>query len=157
MRESFSLLGNSGQHSVTWEYDGAAPLVCRIVCLAPDWSCDPPTDHLAFSVQARLAGDLLERLVDHIDEWLALPIHEQRKHRLHGRFSLTNEITLLEVDFGERSDIVQDLKPTVTVRCRQGELDDEVCFLTDPSCLTHFVAGVRAWLALERRPTGRSC
>ena len=38
--------------------------------------------------------------------------------------------------------------------------DDSVCeiyFLTDPSCLAHFVGGLRAWLALERRPTGGCC
>jgi hypothetical protein len=145
---SWTLVSNSGREKVTWfarrrERGDDAVLTCDILLEGQFFGDalgsgrpDPPPD---FGLEIRglaIRLSTLQRLHEHLQRWLELPLAEMRTSRLEldcdmgGLFDQHVHLIL-----GDRADILASGHPVATVKYLVGRMSGELSFLTDPSGL----------------------
>jgi len=158
MATAWMLSSSTDRESVSWAVrsteDGkdGRTLVCDVTFAGHyydgvlDSGVVEPDFRLVLRGLALRAHDL-ERLVDRLEAWLALPPSEQARAPVALACSmggLFDQSLLFEL--GTRDDMLAGQRPVATFRYIVGRMTGAMSFPTDPDCLRGFVEGVKSAL-----------
>lgn len=113
---------------------------CLVSVQSSSWDDGEPKPVRADLGNRHLSLIELSLLNESISKWLELPLNRLAAKPLESKHSLdfTGENNLC-IEFGDRTDTINDGKPVVTIGWNLGSFEGEIHFVTDPSCLQNFV------------------
>lgn len=145
----FTLMSNGGTESLrcssvgTMQGVAGSCLVCDVELVGVHYELWDQKRTLLCLTEVPIPVADLRQACSRLEAWATLPAAEQRLTPLIGAHALGKP---LELDFGPRPGLRGDGRQTVTLRFRIGRFCGEFAYITDPSCIQDFCAGIRETL-----------
>ena len=147
------LRSNRGSESLSFRFleqhdCGPDPGVdCEVVVCGSSWGDGSPRPIRADLGALHLSLVQFGALIGNLGDWLALPLADLATQPLRSVCPLAfSPPATFEIRFGSRQDTIDDGKPVVTIAWQIDSFGGEFHYVTDPSCLDEFAAGLIAML-----------